>query len=85
MLRMLKKSMAVALVAAPLVALPAVAQVRPRPSSSKITFDEPGVIEGTLVGPNGSYEIAKRPTKFASMIRVRVNFHDELLRSVDGL
>jgi hypothetical protein len=85
MLRKLERSLAVALLAAPLFALPAAAQMRPTRPVTKIDFGEPAVIEGQLQGPSGTYGISKRPSKFASMIKVRVNFHDELLRSVDSL
>jgi hypothetical protein len=42
-------------------------------------------VEGELTKPEGSYSVAKKKTRFDSLVKVRTDFNPELKQSVDNL
>ena len=50
----------------------------------QINFDE-DVIEGTLKGPDLEDVTGRPPCRFSSLIKVRDNFADKIVKSVDQL
>ena len=78
--------MKTALVAALLFTLPALAQAgqSPKPKPQVIDF-EALEIEGQTLKPDVSFVDSKPSAKFDSLIRVRADFADKLLSSVNEL
>ena len=53
--------------------------------AQNITFDTDDLIEGGVEGPAGSIYFAPPTHTFVRMIKVRENFNDKLLKSVEEL
>ncbi|MBK7858587.1 MAG: hypothetical protein IPJ65_08190 [Archangiaceae bacterium] len=45
----------------------------------------PDDISGQRQGPEGSYTVGHKPTVFPNLIKVRENFSDKIVRSVDQM
>lgn len=90
------KRLASVVVAAVVVASPAVAQekdeVKIIQEADKTVYRKKTVIdftdvtvEGELTKPEGSYVLNRKKSDFQSLIKVRDNFNPELQKSVDNL
>lgn len=53
--------------------------------TTTVVFDENDVVNGELQGPNGQVVTAGPDPVFPSLIRVRQNFSDKLMQSVQNL
>jgi hypothetical protein len=56
-----------------------------RQPKTEIRFDENELIDGTTRGPDGALIDAPPPIVFQSLIRIRTNFADKLMNSVNEL
>lgn len=52
---------------------------------TELKFDEPDLIEGGLKGPADTYVTFRKRPDFKTMIKVRENFDDKIVRSVDQM
>jgi hypothetical protein len=68
-----------------LVALLMNAEARKPSPATNVTFGEGDVIEGKLDGPDLGVIETYKPPKFGSLIKVRKNFDDKIVRSVDQM
>jgi hypothetical protein len=68
-------------------AAPAVAQPKPKETKPKVkVYDFSGdTIEGDLIRPEGSTVDARDFSKHSSLIRIRTNFIDAILKSAEDL